>query len=88
LRAQEDVDMSPSGSYDELDAMEALIMNTREEAQEADDGTPYGVDDSEDVIDTAEVHAEQHGRFDPYSMSSMSESVQIDISTTALAGRK
>ncbi|KAI8582058.1 hypothetical protein K450DRAFT_228821 [Umbelopsis ramanniana AG] len=88
LKAQEEDDISPSESYDELDAMEALIMNVKEEAPESDNETPYGVEDTEDVNDTVEVHAEQQGRFDPYSMSSMSESVQIAISTSTLAGHK
>ena len=88
MKAQEEDDMSQSGSYDELDAMESLIMNAREASPEANDETPYDAEDSEDVNEPAKVHVEQHGRFDPYSMSNTSETVQIDMSTTALTGHK
>jgi hypothetical protein len=89
LKAQEEDDRSASESNNELDAMESLIMNVREASPDADDETPYGAEDSENVNDTAEDHhVEQRGRFDPYSMSNTSENQQIDMSTTALTGHK
>lgn len=88
MKAQEEDDKSQSGSYDELDAMESLIMNVREASPEADDETPYDAEGSENVNENAKVHVEQRGRFDPYSMTSTSENIQIDMSTTALTGHK